>query len=63
VRDDAEAFADAVRDVLADAGLRRRLGEQARRTVVERYDWEVVGRPMLDAYRRLLEGAREMSPC
>ncbi len=63
VRDDAEAFADAVCDVLTDAGLAHRLGERARRTVVERYDWEVVGRPMLDEYRRLLKGAQEMSPC
>lgn len=39
---DPRALADSLRRVLADAGLRTRLGETARATVVERFSAEVV---------------------
>jgi glycosyltransferase involved in cell wall biosynthesis len=56
VRDDPESFAGAVRAVLADADLRRRLGENARATAERVYDWEVIGAEMLRDYHALLEG-------
>ncbi|HEU4452735.1 MAG TPA: glycosyltransferase family 4 protein [Longimicrobium sp.] len=56
VRDGAQAFADAVCRVLEDEGLRARLERGARRTAVERYDWEVIAGSMLDAYASLLGG-------
>ena len=60
VRDAPEDFADAVEAVLTDAELRRRLGAEARRTVEQLYDWEVIGDKMLPYYRNL--GAREAKP-
>jgi polysaccharide biosynthesis protein PslH len=53
IRDTTEGFADAVQTVLTDKRLRQALGSEARRTVENSYDWEVIGRPMLDHYRRL----------
>lgn len=54
IRDDPEGFATAIEAVLSDGRLRQSLGRNARRTVEERYDWDVVGRPMLAEYRALL---------
>ena len=56
IRDEPAAFARAVLDILEDRDLRRRLGEAGRRTVEERYDWEVRGRELVELYRSL-EGA------
>jgi glycosyltransferase involved in cell wall biosynthesis len=53
VRDDPEAFADAVRDVLRDPELRDRLGRRARETAEQVYDWRVIGRRMVPEYERL----------
>ena len=50
VADDADAFAAAIRRVLHDEPLRRRLGAAARRTVETTYAWEVVGRRMRELY-------------
>lgn len=50
IRDTAEDFAQAVRNVLTDRALRERLGNAARRTAELRYDWEVIGKPMLARY-------------
>lgn len=54
VRDDPAEFAAAVRAVLDDADLRRRLGAAGRRTAEAVYGWNVIGRPMLDTYRSLI---------
>jgi glycosyltransferase involved in cell wall biosynthesis len=53
IADAPEAFARALRAVLADEGLRRRLGEAGRATAERLYSWEVVGRRMIDAYHRV----------
>lgn len=58
VRDDPDAFADAVRDVLRDRELRERLGRAARRTAVERFDWDVVGQGMIADYLALARAGR-----
>jgi glycosyltransferase involved in cell wall biosynthesis len=55
IRDTAEGFAQAVQTVLTDSGLRQRLGSEARRTVESTYDWEVIGRPMLEQYRHVVQ--------
>lgn len=57
IREDPQSFADAIERVLGDSALRRRLGEAARRTAVEQYDWKVIGKPMLDAYLELLSAS------
>jgi glycosyltransferase involved in cell wall biosynthesis len=46
VRDDPEAFADAVSQLLADVTLWRRLRENGRALVAERYSWEKVLAPL-----------------
>ena len=56
VRDDPAEFAAAVRRVLEDETLRARLGEGARRTAEEVYEWEVIGRSMTREYLALLGG-------
>jgi glycosyltransferase involved in cell wall biosynthesis len=54
IRDDPRAFASAVRAVLDDAALRRRLGAAARATVERRYGWEAIGRAMIATYQSLI---------
>jgi glycosyltransferase involved in cell wall biosynthesis len=54
VRDAPGAFADAVLQVLSDARLRSRLEQNARRTAVETYGWDVVGQRIRSAYAEVL---------
>ena len=46
-------FAEALRRLLADAELRRRLGEAGRRYVAAEYDWDVVERRTEEFLRSL----------
>jgi glycosyltransferase involved in cell wall biosynthesis len=55
IRDDPTAFASAVLEVLKDTGLRTGLGEEGRKTAVNYYDWNVVGRLLLEGYQGVLE--------
>jgi phosphatidyl-myo-inositol alpha-mannosyltransferase len=50
---DPPALADALRRLLADAGLRRRLGEAGRQAAA-RYDWSVVAEEILGVYEHAL---------
>ncbi len=54
VRDTPHEFADAVRAVLHDVELRRRLGANARKTAESLYSWEVIGKPMIERYLALI---------
>jgi teichuronic acid biosynthesis glycosyltransferase TuaC len=51
-----EALAAKLRAVLADEELRLRLGERARRTVVEHFTWQRCGRETVRAYHDALAG-------
>jgi glycosyltransferase involved in cell wall biosynthesis len=51
---DPDAFAGAVLQ-LEDPTLRQRLGENGRRAVFERYNWQYESRPLIDLYRQLGE--------
>jgi glycosyltransferase involved in cell wall biosynthesis len=53
VRDDPESFARAIVDFERDPALRERIGAAARRTAVETYSWERIGRDMNPLYREL----------
>ena len=53
VRDNPGDFADAIREVLGSQPLRERLRAAGRATAERVYDWEVVGRVLLDSYQRL----------
>jgi hypothetical protein len=54
VENRAEDIAAAIRELLADAGLARRLGEAARRTVMERFTVQHMVRRTMEIYRRIL---------
>lgn len=56
VRDDPQSFARAVLEILEDRELRRRLGQEGRRTVEEHYSWETTGPRLIERYEQL-EGA------
>jgi glycosyltransferase involved in cell wall biosynthesis len=60
VRDDPDAFADAVARILDDAALRDRLARAGRATVEQTYSWDVIGDAMLNAYRELVPGGAPM---
>jgi len=51
IRDDAKEFANAVRAVLENPALRRRLREGARETVDRLYSWDILGRELIDIYQ------------
>lgn len=59
IRDTPQSFAEAVQAVVSDSELRRRLGENARRTAEQEYEWSVLGERMLEQYERVI-GAHEM---
>jgi glycosyltransferase involved in cell wall biosynthesis len=56
IHDDPGAFAVQLDVLMGDAAFRASLGENARRATL-RYDWEIVGRDLLDAVRRLGHGS------
>ena len=62
IRDDPDSFAHAVRAVLHDGALRRRLEIEGRRTVEQHYSWEGIGESMLPLYRSLHEATDERLP-
>lgn len=54
IRDDPNAFAEAVCSVLENPSLQRSLAEEGRRTVERHYGWDHIGESMLEAYDALL---------
>jgi glycosyltransferase involved in cell wall biosynthesis len=53
-----QAMAAAVTRIVRNPGLATQLGSAARRTVEERYSWDVVGHHYLEEYQKLLLGGR-----
>jgi len=51
---DPPALAAAIRSLLADRPLRQRMGEAARKRVVESFSWEAAARKTVEVYRELL---------
>jgi hypothetical protein len=54
VENDAEAIADALRELAADPALARRLGAEAQRTVKDRFSTEHMLRRTMEVYRQVL---------
>ena len=50
-----EEMADSIVTLLQDAELRKRLGENARKTAKEKYDWDILYKQLEDVYAYLLE--------
>jgi glycosyltransferase involved in cell wall biosynthesis len=50
---DPQALADQLTVLLADAGLRRSLGERGRERAVTRFTWEATARATVDRYREV----------
>ena len=50
----AEAFAEGLRRLLGDAGLRAEMGAEARALAKERYDWDGIAKRLEAVYRSLL---------
>ena len=59
IADDPARFAGAVVDLIRDDDLRRRLESEARRLVVERYDWSIVARELESALLASVQRTRE----
>jgi glycosyltransferase involved in cell wall biosynthesis len=57
IRDDPDAFAEAVRRVLEDRQLRERLEANARATAEQQYEWDLIGGRLVEAYDALLGSA------
>jgi polysaccharide biosynthesis protein PslH len=57
VRDDPRDFADAIRSVLGDGDLRRRLGAGGRATAERLYSWDRVGEQMIGSYLSIHKSA------
>ncbi|MGQ0809785.1 MAG: glycosyltransferase [Nitrospiraceae bacterium] len=55
IADEAEDMVAAIRTLLGDPGECRRLGQAARRLVVEQYDWKRCLAPLEELYRPLLD--------
>lgn len=61
IRDDPDAFARAVLEILESPKLRYQLGQSARETVEARYSWDRSGRDLVSLYTSL-EGRRGEQP-
>jgi polysaccharide biosynthesis protein PslH len=55
VRDDPAEFARAVSAVLSDVSLRRRLGDEGRRTAERLYSWDRIGESLVSLYASLCD--------
>ena len=54
IADEPDAFADAVTQLLTDAELRRRIGENGRARVEQDYDWRRIGEKLHILYTQIL---------
>jgi len=50
-----DELADAICCLLGDSNLRRKIGDNARRTVLEKFDWKVNATRTVEAYQRTLD--------
>jgi glycosyltransferase involved in cell wall biosynthesis len=53
IADSPEQFAEKTVRLLADATLRQRIGANARRLVVSRYDWDVIVKRLMQIYTQV----------
>ena len=50
-----EAIAEAINNLLSNPELRKRLGQDARRTVLQYFDWKVVAAQIVEVYQEALK--------
>jgi len=58
---DGPALAEAIRTLLGDADLRRRLGEAGRRSILERFNWPKNALEVVQVYESVMERRKELS--
>ena len=56
VEADEVPIADAITKLLYDADLRKRMGQQGRKLVIERYNWQAAATTMANLYKTLVDG-------
>ena len=56
VEADEVPIAEAITMLLSDADLRKRMGQQGRKLVIERYTWQVAAATMANLYKTLVAG-------
>jgi len=56
VHNDKDQLRDAISKILSDEGLRRRFGEEGRRLVEERFNWDMVIRSIERLYEKTING-------
>lgn len=54
IEDDAEKFADAIICLLENKDQADKLGQDARKLVVDKYDWRIIGKKLEDVYRKVV---------
>ena len=54
VADTPEAFVDQIGRLVKDSSLRRQVGEEARKFVIDNYSWPVIGDQLGDCYRNII---------
>jgi glycosyltransferase involved in cell wall biosynthesis len=62
VADSADAFADAVIQLLREPERAARLAANARRHAEERFDWRVIGNDLARILRDAVNAARDAAP-
>ncbi|MGH2535793.1 MAG: glycosyltransferase [Candidatus Promineifilaceae bacterium] len=55
---DPVALAAALKELLASASQRQEMGQNARRTAVERFNWDAIARQTVEVYRKTLSGGK-----
>jgi glycosyltransferase involved in cell wall biosynthesis len=62
IRDDWNAFADSVCELISNADLRSAIARQARRTAEERFGWDAIAERAYEAYLAISAGAESAAP-
>jgi glycosyltransferase involved in cell wall biosynthesis len=55
-KDRIKSLADTISTLIQDEQLRKKLGKNARKYVVDTYDWKILGKKIIDVYDKVLSG-------
>ena len=60
--DKPKDFSNKVISLLEDLELTNNLGKQGRKLVLEKYDWQIIGKSLLEIYRQIISNYRASDP-